>query len=111
MVYFIKSVSRDGTYFKVGYTHNLMQRLIPYFTHNPNVELLETIKTYHKTKQNLETEIHKEIVAMGYNFKIAKNGTVTEWFFVPKDKEKEFENNGLAQFKACKNRIIYKAVE
>ena len=110
MIYLVKTEVREGTFFKVGYTSNLTKRLIPYFTHNPNIELLETIKTYKKTKYNLETEIHEEIVKMGYNFKVAKNGTITEWFFVPKAKEKEFEEKGLAQFKACKNRVINKAV-
>ena len=109
MIYLIKTEIRDGTFFKVGYTSNLVKRLIPYFTHNPNIELLETIKTYKKTKCNLETEIHEEIVKMGYTFKVAKNGTVTEWFFVLKEKEKEFEEKGLSQFKACKGRVINKA--
>ena len=109
MIYLVKSEARNGTFFKVGYTTNLAKRLIPYFTHNPNIELLETIKTYKKTKCNLETEIHEEITKMGYTFKVAKNGTVTEWFFVPKEKEKDFEAKGLSQFKACKNRVINKA--
>lgn len=109
MIYLVKSEVRNGTFFKVGYTTNLVKRLIPYFTHNPNAELLETIKTYKKTKCNLETEIHEEITKMGYTFKVAKNGTVTEWFFVPKEKEKDFEEKGLSQFKACKDRVIYKA--
>lgn len=109
MIYLVKTEVREGTYFKVGYTRNLVQRLIPYFTHNPNVQLLETIRTYKKTKHNLESEIHEEILKMGYTFKVAKNGTITEWFFVPKEKEKEFEKNGLSQFKACKSRVINKA--
>ena len=109
MIYLMKSEAREGTYFKVGYTTNLVKRLIPYFTHNPNVQLLETIVTYKKTKCTLEGEIHKEILDRGYTFKVAKNGTVTEWFFVPKADEKEFEEKGLAQFKACRNRVIYKA--
>lgn len=109
MIYLVKTEVREGTYFKVGYTKNLVQRLIPYFTHNPAVQLLETIKTYKKTKHNLESEIHEEILKMGYSFKVAKNGTVTEWFFVPAAYEKEFEAKGLAQFNACKGRKIYKA--
>ena len=109
MIYLMKSEAREGTYFKVGYTTNLVKRLIPYFTHNPNVQLLETIVTYKKTKCTLESEIHKEILDRGYTFKVAKNGTITEWFFVPKADEKEFEEQGLAQFKACRNRMIYKA--
>ena len=109
MIYLVKTEVREGTYFKVGYTANLVKRLVPYFTHNPAFELLEVVKTYKKTKHTLETEIHNEILAKGYQFKVAKNGTLTEWFFVPKEKEKEFEQAGLAQFKACKNRVINKA--
>ena len=108
MIYLIKSTTRDGTYFKVGFTHNLFKRLIPYATHNPNYKLLEIIKTYHKTNRQLEVDIHKEIIAMGYQFKVADNGIITEWFFVPIEKEKDFEKQGLTQFKACKNRKIYK---
>ena len=50
MIYLVKTEVREGTFFKVGYTTNLAKRLIPYFTHNPNIELLEIIKTYKKTK-------------------------------------------------------------
>lgn len=107
----MKSETRNGTYFKIGFTHNLLKRLIPYATHNPNYKLIETIKTYKKTSRQLESEIHNEIIAMGYNFKVAENGITTEWFFVPMEKEKEFEQNGLSQFKACKNRKIYKKLE
>ena len=108
MIYLVKTEVRNGTFFKVGFTSNLAQRLIPYFTHNPNVELLETVKTYKKTKHSLETEIKEEIKSLGYNFKVAKNGTITEWFFVPKENEKDFERLGLSQFKACQNRQINK---
>ena len=108
MIYLIKSEARNGTYFKIGFTHNLFNRLIPYATHNPNYKLLETIKTYRKTSRQLETEIHTEIIKLGYNFKVADNGITTEWFLVPIEKEKEFEQKGLSQFKACQNRKIYK---
>ena len=106
----MKSESRKGTWYKVGYTTNLVQRLIPYFTHNPQAELVETAKTHRKTRHALETAIHNEIKDMGYSFKVAKNGAITEWFFVPAEQEKEFEHKGLAQFKAMKGRTIYKAV-
>lgn len=106
MVYLIKSEGRDGSYFKVGFTYNIVKRLIPYFTHNPNVELLEVIETYHKTKRQLETDIHSEILSKGYVFQVAPNGTITEWFFIPRSEEKDFETKGLSQFKACKNRLI-----
>lgn len=108
MVYLMKSTDCNGTWFKVGFTTNLAQRLIPYFTHNPSCQLLETIKTYRKTRQQLETEIHAEIVKMGFQFNTAPNGSKTEWFFVPAFCETEFEKKGLSQFKACKNRVITK---
>ena len=50
MIYLVKTEAREGTFFKIGYTTNLAKRLIPYFTHNPNIELLETVKTYKKNK-------------------------------------------------------------
>ena len=109
MVYFVKSTDREGTWYKVGYTTNLVQRLVPYFTHNPCFDIVETAKTQRKTRHALETAIHSEIKAMGYSFKVAKNGSITEWFFVPAEQEKEFEHKGLAQFKAMKGRTIYKA--
>ena len=106
MVYLIKEEIRNGTYFKVGFTHNIAERLKQYYTHNPECKLLETIATYRKTKRQLETEIHAEVKAMGFEFKVAPNGTMTEWFFVPQYCEKEFERKGLKQFKACKGRKI-----
>jgi hypothetical protein len=110
MIYLVKTEVRNGTYFKVGYAHDIFNRLRAYVTHNPNVKLLETVKTYGKTKHQLETAIHNEITALGYTFKVADNGITTEWFFVPMDKEAEFEKNGLAQFKACKGRKIYRNI-
>lgn len=108
MIYLLKTETRNGSYFKVGCTSNLAKRFLPYFTHNPAVEILEVVKTYKKTKFALEKEIHKEIVEMGYSFKIASNGTLTEWFFIPKEYEEEFQAKGLKQFKACQMRKIYK---
>lgn len=113
MVYLIKQEVRTGTYFKVGFTSNLFKRIIPYATHNANIEIIELIETYKKTKMSLETEIHNEIIAMGYEFQTKKLMGIeikTEWFFVPMNKEQEFEQAGLSQFKACKNRKIYKVV-
>ena len=110
MIYLVKSEVRHGTFFKVGFTSNLDNRMRFYATHNPNIQLVETVVTYKKTKHNLETEIHNEIAKMGYTFHTVEiNNILTEWFFVPIEKEKEFEENGLAQFKACKNRVIYRA--
>ena len=108
MIYLVKTQVRNGTYFKVGYTSNLLKRIVPYLTHNPAFELLETVDTYNKTKRQLETEIHTEIEKMGYQFKTTILNIKTEWFFVPMDKEVEFEQNGLKQFKACRNRKINK---
>jgi hypothetical protein len=106
-IYFIKSETRNGTYFKVGFTKNWAMRVLPYITHNPAVQFIEYVNVYNKTKRNLEVEIHAEIEKMGYQFKETK-GIKTEWFFVPKNKEKEFEQIGLNNFKACKGRTIIK---
>ena len=109
MIYLVKSEARNGTFFKVGFTSNLDNRMKCYSTHNPNIKLVETVVTYKKTKHNLETEVHNEIAKMGYTFHIVEiNDILTEWFFVPIEKEKEFEEKGLAQFSACKNRVICK---
>lgn len=111
MIYLIKQEARTGSYFKVGFTNNIFKRIIPYATHNANVELLEIVETYKKTKMALETEIHSEIITKGYKFQTKKLMGIeisTEWFFVPMDKEQEFEQAGLSQFKSCKNRKIYK---
>ena len=108
MIYLVKSTDREGTWFKVGYTTNLVNRLIPYFTHNPCFEIVETVKTQRRTKMELEKAVHEEIQSLGYYFKVAKNGSLTEWFFVSKENEKEFEEKGLGQFKAMKGRVVYK---
>lgn len=109
MVYLVKTEVRNGSYFKVGFTSNLDRRINHYLTHNPNCELLEIVQTYHKTKHQLESEIHRELVNKCFDFKVEPNGVKTEWFFVPMDKEKEFQEKGLSQFDCCKNRVIYKA--
>lgn len=109
MIYLMSSESRNGTYFKVGYTSSTIdQRLKGYITSNPNFQLLEIIPTYNKTKMRLERQIHKEILILGYEFKVT-NGVKTEWFFVPIEKEQEFAKQGLSQFQCCKGRTIYKA--
>ena len=107
MIYLIKDEKRNGTYFKVGYTSNLAKRMKQYHTHNADIVLLETIETKAKTKHQLETAIHEELTQMGYTFKLINDGTLTEWFFVDIDHEREFETAGLAQFKSCKGRKIY----
>lgn len=111
MIYFIKCEVRNGSYFKVGFTTDLDRRMEQYYTAMPTIELLECIATYSKTKHSLETAIHNEIRQMGYEFvgmgEDKRKGR--EWFFVDIEHEREFEAKGLAQFKACKGRKIYKA--
>ena len=108
MIYLIKQEARTGTYFKVGFTTNLEKRIGNYYGHNPNAIMLEFCLTYNKTQRELETEIHNEILNKGYEFITTPDGKRREWFFVPMDKEQEFEQAGLSQFKSCKNRKIYK---
>lgn len=110
MVYLIRQEIRNGSYFKVGYATN-MSRFKAYATHNANVELLEIIPTYSKTKHNLETLIHNELIALGYEFAINQNNNRKEFFFVSIENEQEFINKGLSQFKACKNRKIIKIAQ
>ena len=105
MIYLIKQECRRGTMFKVGYCGNLAKRLPQYITHNANVQVVDTIQTYRKTKHRLETEIHSEIKEKGFDF-VVNYGIKSEWFFVPIEQEQEFERLGLSQFKACKNRVI-----
>ena len=107
MIYLIKSEARNGTYFKIGATQNIEKRVAYYATHNPNAKLLEVIATYKKTKFSLEKAIHNELIANGYKF-ITNFEIETEWFFVPIEKEKEFEAAGLSQFTVCKGRKIIK---
>ena len=110
MVYLIAQRTISGYNLKVGYTANIFKRLIPYATHNPDAELIETIETYKKTKHQLETEIKEELKKQGVQFKIAKTtGTKTEWFFLPKKQAERFLEKGLRQFKCCQNRKINKA--
>lgn len=108
MIYLIKQEARKGTYFKVGFTTNLEKRIGNYYGHNPNAIMLEFCLTYSKTQRELETEIHNEILHKGFEFVTTPDGKTREWFFVPMDKEQEFEQSGLSQFKSCKNRKIYK---
>lgn len=104
MVYLVKQQARQGTYYKIGYSKSI-NRLQAYITHNANVELLQVINTYKKTKHRLEKTIHSELKSLGYDF-VCNYGIKTEWIFIPMDKEQEFEKQGLRQFKACKNRQV-----
>lgn len=109
MIYLIKDEKRNGTYFKVGYATNIERRFSTgYWGHNVGMIPLEIIITYSKTKMQLETAIHEEIEAMGYEFITTPDGKTREWFFVPLGEDIEFEHKGLAQFKACKGRKIIK---
>jgi hypothetical protein len=109
VIYLMASASfnQNEIYFKVGYTSNLLNRLIPYITHNPTTRLLQTVTVYGKTKRQLETAIHNEIKQLGFEFKIdERSGISTEWFAV--DINSQFFNNirlnGLQVFKNCENR-------
>ena len=106
MIYLIKQEARHGTYFKIGYTNNL-NRFNAYITHNANIQLLETVETYRKTKHRLETAIHNELKAKGYQF-VNNYGINTEWVFVPLEQEERFQRLGLRQFKVCKGRKVIK---
>ena len=108
MIYLIKDEKRNGTFFKVGFATNIDRRFSQYFGHNAGMQPLEMIITYKKTKMQLETAIHEEITAMGYEFVTTPDGKEREWFFVPLGEDVEFEKKGLAQFKSCKRRKIIK---
>ena len=115
MVYLVEAPAYDNAVFmKVGYTGKIGERMRAYACHCPGIRLLETAITYKKTKHELEKEIHKEIVAKGYEFytvHISGLSIKTEWFYVPADKVAEFRQLGLSQFKACKNRVIQKVIQ
>lgn len=107
MIYLISEQVRNGYNFKIGFTSNLDNRMLPYSTHNPNAELLETVVTYGKTKNALEKAVHAELKMQGIEFIHSKiTGAKTEWFFLPEDKAKTFIEKGLAQFKVCKGRKV-----
>lgn len=111
IIYLIKSPLRGGSLYKVGYTADLVKRANQYHHYNPTAEMLEFIEVYSKTKHKVETAIHREILDMGYKFVDMDTNdrrTGLEWFYVSIDHEAEFERKGLAQFKTCKNRKIYK---
>lgn len=110
MIYLLSSAADNGgKWFKVGYTTNLDKRLKNYITDNPSFHLVETIETYRKTKMQLESQLHKEILKKGFQFQI-KMGIETEWFHVPEEQLKEFELLGLRQFKCCQGRKILRWV-
>lgn len=109
MVYLIKQEARQGTYYKIGFSKSI-NRFKQYITHNANVQILEMVDTYSKTKHGLEIALHNELKAQGYQF-VSNYGISTEWIFVPIEQEQEFERHGLAQFKACKGRKIIKWCE
>lgn len=106
MVYLMKDEKKTACLFKVGYTKNIDQRMIPYITHNVWAELVDAVITYKKTKMQLETAIHAELAEMGVEMLAGMDGTITEWFAVDYDSElyKELNKKGLSVFKACKGR-------
>lgn len=99
MIYMIRQEIRNGSLFKVGYTTDFEKRQQAYIGYIPTYEVIDTVKTYAKTKRRLEKAIHKEIRAYGFEF--INN---TEWFYVPIDLENEVIGKGLKLFKACENR-------
>lgn len=110
-VYLIKSELRNGSLYKVGFTTDLVKRASQYHHYNPTAKMIEFIEVYEKTKHQIESAIHKEILEMGYRFVDMDTNdrrTGLEWFYVSIEQEEEFERKGLAQFKTCKNRKIYK---
>lgn len=104
MIYLVKSASFNSnkTYYKIGFANNIISRLKNgYVTHNPSIQLVETITTYKKTKRQLETQLHNELKNMGYNFHIGLFNIQTEWFEIDSDVK-----ISLQDFKACKNRKV-----
>lgn len=99
MVYMIRQEIRNGSLFKVGFSANFEQRQKAYAGYIPTYEIVDTVRTYTKTKRFLEKAIHKEIKQYGFEF--VNN---TEWFFVPLELENDVIAEGLKMFKACKNR-------
>lgn len=99
MVYMIRQEIRNGSLFKVGFSANFEQRQQAYAGYVPTFEVIDTVKTYAKTKRHLEKMIHKEIRAYGFEFVNS-----TEWFFVPIELENDVKTAGLKMFKACENR-------
>lgn len=106
MIYLMQS----GTFFKVGFTSNLEKRIKAYATHNPQAKLLAYAITYAPTKRALESEIHKELKNMGFQFhKSALTQTESEWFEPNEDFRKVLETQKLKAFKACRNRKMVDA--
>ena len=99
MVYMIRQEIRNGSLFKVGFSANFEQRKQAYIGYVPTFEVVDTVRTYAKTKRLLEKMIHNEIREYGFEFVNS-----TEWFFVPIDLENEIISKGLKLFKACENR-------
>ena len=99
MVYMIRQEVRNGSLFKVGFSANFEQRKQAYTGYVPTFEIIDTVKTYAKTKRHLEKMIHSEIREYGFEFVNS-----TEWFFVPIELENDVKTAGLKLFKACKNR-------
>lgn len=99
MVYMIRQEVRNGSLFKVGFSSDFEKRQQAYTSYIPTYEVIDTVKTYAKTKRQLENAIHKEIRAYGFEFINS-----TEWFFVPLELEEVVKSEGLKMFKACENR-------
>ena len=104
IVYSIATLNEQGEPIaqKIGYTSRLLaERLRQYATHNPNVVLLEWVQVYRKTKRTLETALHSNLTALGYEF-IRTQGIRTEWIALANK-----HSIPLATLDACKGRKIH----
>lgn len=103
----MKAEFRTAAMFKVGFTDDLENRMTPYRTHNPGMELVSVLKTYAKTARNLENDIHNELREMGFAIKRGRNSKgASDWFSVDYDSDlyNRLNTEGLLFFKVCKGR-------
>ena len=109
-IYLIKDEKHDYALFKVGFTTNLKNRVYQYSTHNPEANIISTIKTQSTSKRKVEGLYHNEIEARGYMFVISPiDHKSTEWFKVAYDDPfySELCTKGLNAFKCGANRKNY----
>ena len=107
VIYMLAQEARNGTYYKVGYTAHMARRETLYATHNPATRLLGAVEVYAKTKRELENKLHKAVEKKGFSFVKGTTGKrKTEWFFVPKEQEQEWNERGLDMFSQCARRKV-----
>lgn len=108
MMNYVYLISNGSGFYKVGFTRNWFKRFNQYLEYNPASQPISIVTTYSKTKMALESAIHSEITAMGYEFEKNLFNNATEWFKPTEEFAKELEEKGLSAFKACKNRkVVY----